>query len=80
MKKTREIKPEGVRFLVYLSSGTIQKKQGQIPKLIEASRQRKVALFMLDKLFINGKKQFYPVRPCDKNQNTRSETEHEASF
>ena len=80
LKKAREIKPQGVRFLADLSSRTIQKRHNQVPKLLEARRQGKIAFFVLDKLVIKDKKPFNPTRPPDDNQATRSESEHEVSF
>ena len=80
LKKAREIKPQGVRFLADLSSRTIQKRSDQVPKLLEARRQGKVAFFVLDKLIIKDKKPFNPTRPPDDNQTTRSESEHELTF
>ena len=40
LKKAREIKPQGVRFLADLSSRTIQKRSDQVPKLLEARHVR----------------------------------------
>ena len=80
LKKAREIKPQGVRFLADLSSRTIQKRSDQVPKLLEARRQGKVAFFVLDKLIIKDKKPLNPTKPPDDNQTTRSESEHEVSF
>ena len=76
LKKAREIKPQGVRFLADLSSRTIQKRSDQVPKLLEARRQGKIAFFVLDKLIIKDKKPFNPTRPPDDNQTS----DHEVSF
>ena len=80
LKKAREIKPQGVRFLADLSSRTIQNWNEQVPKLLEARPQGKIAFFVLDKLYIKDKKPFNPTRPPDDNQTTRCESEHEVSF
>ena len=80
LKKAREMKPQRVRFLADLSSRAIQKTRDQVPKLLEARRQGKIAFFVLDKRFIKDKKPFNPTRPPDDNQTTRSESEHEVSF
>ncbi len=82
LRKAREIKPRGIRFLADLSSRTLQRRRAQVPQLIEARRQGKIAFFVLDKLIIKNKKPFIkPTRPPDNlNETTRSESEHEVSF
>lgn len=55
LKKARELKPEGIKFLPDLSNRTIQKRKEKIPALVAARKAGKIAYFILDKLVIKEK-------------------------
>ena len=58
LKKAREVKPDGVKFLTDLSKRTLDKREEQVPDLIAARKSGKIAYFVLDKLIVK-------VKPCD---------------
>ena len=55
LKKARELKPEGIKFLPDLSNRTIQKRKEKVPALVAARKAGKIAYFILDKLVIKDK-------------------------
>ena len=78
LKKAREIKPDGTRFLADLSRRTMQKREEQVPELLAARRMGKTAYFVLDKLIIRDAK-----KPPDISQhegNAGNDSEQEISF
>ena len=78
LKKAREIKPDGVKFLADLSRRTLQKREEQVPELLAARRMGKTTYFVLDKLIIRDAK-----KPPDMSQhegNAGNDREQEISF
>eukprot|EP00795_Rhopilema_esculentum_P003893 gene3893-15204_t len=55
LKKAREIKPDGIKFLVDLSWRTMIKREEQVPEMLAARKQGKITYFVLDKLVIKDK-------------------------
>lgn len=55
LKRARELKPRGVKFLPDLSSRTIQKRKEKVPDLLAARKAGKIAYFVLDRLVIKEK-------------------------
>ena len=77
LKKAREVKPNGVKFLADLSKRTLDKREEQVPDLIAARKSGKIAYFVLDKLIIKEKP------PDSKKRNdppASDDSEHEVSF
>ncbi len=77
LKKAREVKPDGVKFLADLSKRTLDRREEQVPDLIAARKSGKIAFFVLDKLIIKDK----PPDSVKKRTNPASDdSEHEVSF
>ena len=54
----RNKRPKGVSFFPDLSQRSLQRRKDQIPELIQARKEGKIAYFKLDKLIVNNR----PVR------------------
>ena len=52
VKAARSLKPTGVMFLDDLSDLTLAKRKAQIPQMLEARKEGKIAYFSVDKLII----------------------------
>ena len=55
LKKARNVKPEGIKFVADLSQRTLEKRRAKIPDLLQARSEGKVAYFVLDKLIVKNK-------------------------
>eukprot|EP00112_Aurelia_sp_Birch-Aquarium-sp1_P024466 Seg776.4 transcript_id=Seg776.4/GoldUCD/mRNA.D3Y31 product="LINE-1 type transposase domain-containing protein 1" pseudo=true protein_id=Seg776.4/GoldUCD/D3Y31 len=74
-----QLRPEGVRFLADLSRRTLDKREAQVPMLLDAREKGKVAYFVLDKLdkpFNQSRPPSRPVEPGDTNDTS----DHEVPF
>ena len=77
LRKARQIKPDGVKFLADLSRRTMQKRDEQIPDLIAARKMGKTAYFVLDKLIIRD---FKKPPDVSSHGNAGNDSEQEISF
>lgn len=55
LKQARKIKPEGIYITEDLAEDTIKRRKEQLPNLIEARNQGKIAYFVLDRLIIKNR-------------------------
>ena len=84
LSTARQLRPEGVRFLADLSRRTLDKREAQVPMLLDARKKGKVAYFVLDKLVIKDKpfnQSRPPSRPASQGErSTNDNSDHEVSF
>ncbi|MCP4483312.1 MAG: hypothetical protein GY823_01945 [Flavobacteriaceae bacterium] len=78
LKKAREVKPDGIKFLTDLSKRTLAKRQEKIPALIAARKDGKIAYFIMDRLIVKEKPPD-SVRKRANNEND-SDPDPEVSF
>ena len=78
IKKAREVKLQGIRFVPDLSNRTLQKRKEQVPELLAAREAGKIAYFILDKLVIKEKPPPERFKPAD-NGNDK-DIDQEVSF
>ena len=55
LRKAREVRPDGVRFVQDFAAETLQRRKEQIPKMLEARQMGKIAFFIGDRLVIKHK-------------------------
>ena len=83
LSMARQLRPEGVRFLADLSRRTLDKREAQVPMLLDARKQGKVAYFVLDRLVIKDKT-FNQTRPPNNNisqgRSSTNDSDPEVSF
>ena len=69
VRKARDVKPPEVKLLADLSQRSLKRRQGVVPKLLEARRNGKVAYFIGDRLVVKDKNGNQDQRPKDDGGN-----------
>lgn len=55
LKKARTVRPDNLRFVADFSQKTLEKRAAQVPDLLEARANGKIAYFIMDRLIVKDK-------------------------
>lgn len=70
VKTARRMKPTGILIFDDISSETRRKQKEQLPRLIDAKKQGKIAYFVLDKLIIKSRTNTVDAKSPSQHHNT----------